>query len=113
MNSRTGVPITQSRARKITSRMNVVPRSSPSITSMLKIAAPGSSGISRCRHSVSWPAFSLRASRSAPHSTNASLANSDGWIWKPGDLIQRSPPSTVWPTASTSIRPSTDTATIG
>ncbi len=78
MNSRPGVPITQSRARKVVRRMKVVPKSSPSITSMLTIAAPGISGISRCRHSVSWPAFSLRASRSAPQSTKASLANSDG-----------------------------------
>ena len=44
---------------------------------------PGMSGTSMCRQSASWPSFSLRASRSAPHTARASLAISDGWTCCP------------------------------
>jgi hypothetical protein len=75
---RPGVPMIQSKARKMTSRMNVVPRSSPVITRRHSRAVPGMSGTRMCRQSPSWPSLSLRASRSAPHTTKASLAISDG-----------------------------------
>ena len=78
MSSLAGAPMTHSSARKMTSSRNVVPRSLPIMTSMAISAAPGSSGTRMCRQSASWPSFSFLASRSAPHSTSASLANSDG-----------------------------------
>ena len=53
VNTRPGVPMTQSSARKMTSRMNVVPRSSPAMTSRHSTAAPGMSGTSMCRQSAS------------------------------------------------------------
>ncbi len=74
------------------SKTNVVPRSSPIITSKAMMTTPGSSGMSSCRQSSSWPSFSLRASRSAPHSRNANLASSDGWNWTPPNCIQRAAP---------------------
>ena len=52
MNTPAWVPMTQSSARKMTSRRNVVPRSSPSHTSMHRMAVPGISGMSSCRQSV-------------------------------------------------------------
>ena len=91
-NTRPGVPMIHSSARKMISRMNVVPRSSPSITSMARKPTPGSSGMSSCRQSASWFSFSLRVSRSAPHSRNANLASSDGWNWKPPICSQRAAP---------------------
>jgi hypothetical protein len=50
---RPGVPMIHSSARKMTSSMNVVPRSSPIITSRAMMATPGSSGMSNCRQSSS------------------------------------------------------------
>ena len=103
-NRRAGVPITQSSASRMTSSTNVVPRSSPSMTSMASTAVPGSSGISRVRQSLSCLSCSLRASRSAPHSSSASFANSDGWIWTGPIVIQRSAPYALVPKTSTSSR---------
>ena len=105
MNIRPGVPITHSSARKMTSSRNVVPRSSPSMTSMHSSAAPGSSGSRSWRQSLSWPSFSLRASRSAPHSTKASLANSDGCTWNGPTWSHRVAPLASTPMARTSSRP--------
>ena len=111
LNTRPGVPMTQSSARKMTSRMNVVPRSSPVITSRHSTAAPGMSGTSMCRQSASWPSFSLRASRSAPHTARASLAISDGWICWPPMSIHRAAPFCETPTPRMSVRQSPTTAT--
>ncbi len=73
-----------------------VPMSWPASTSRARIAAPGMSGISSWRESVSWRSFSLRASRSAPHTANASLANSEGWMVRPASTISRVPPAIVY-----------------
>ncbi len=56
---------------------SVVPRSRPSMTMTARIAVPGMSGISICRHSMR-PWRTRLDSRSAPHSTSPSLAGSDG-----------------------------------
>jgi hypothetical protein len=96
-----------SRARKMTSRIDVVPRSSPAITRRASTPVPGSSGTSMCRQSASMPSFSLRASRSAPHTARASLASSDGW--KPIErvsAIHRVAPFTDLPTPGMSTRQS-------
>ena len=53
LKTRPGVPMTHKSARKMTSRMNVVPRSSPDITSRQSTPAPGMSGTSMCRQSAS------------------------------------------------------------
>ena len=103
--SRTGVPITHSSARKITSSTNVVPRSSPSITSMHRRPAPGSSGMSRCRQSSSCLSLSFRASRSAPQSRNASLASSEGWKGNGPITRYRVAPPDFTPITGTSSRP--------
>ena len=110
-NTRPGVPMTHSSARKMTSRMNVVPRSSPVITSRHSTAVPGMSGTSMCRQSASWPSWSLRASRSAPHTTRASLAISDGWICWPPMSIHRAAPFCETPTPWIRVRPSPTMAT--
>ena len=101
------LPTTHSSARKISSSMRVVPRSSPSITRMARIAVPGISGISRLPPlGRAGRRFSLRASRSAPQSRKASLANSDGWICRPAELDPALRAATVGPpTPSTSTRP--------
>jgi hypothetical protein len=99
----------------MTSRMNVVPRSSPSITSRQSTPAPGMSGTSMCRQSARWPNLSLRASRSAPHMARASLAISEGWTCCPPMLIHREAPFWVTPTPWMSVRqsPTTETASSG
>ncbi len=104
-----GVPITHSSVRKMTSSRNVVPRSSPSITSMARMPAPGSSGMSRCRQSFSCLSLSLRASRSAPHSRKASLASSDGWNGNGPSVRYRVAPPDSTPITGTSSRPTTET----
>jgi hypothetical protein len=109
--TRPGVPMTHSSARKMTSRMNVVPRSSPVITSRHSTAVPGMNGTSMCRQSASWPSLSLRASRSAPHTTRASLAISDGWICCPPMAIHRVAPFCETPTPWIRVRPSPTAAT--
>ncbi len=105
MSSLPGAPMIHSSAMKMTSSRNVVPRSLPIITSMHITAAPGSSGTSRYRQSVSCPSRSLRASRSAPHSTSPSLANSDGCTSVPATISHRLAPSTSGPNSSTSTSP--------
>ena len=114
-NTRPGVPMTHSSARKITSRMNVVPRSSPVITSRHSTAVPGRNGTSMCRQSASWPSLSLRASRSAPHTTRASLAISDGWTCWPPISIHRAAPfcETATPWIRVRPRPTMATASSG
>ena len=80
----------------MTSRMNVVPRSSPSITSMAKIAAPGSSGISRCRQSVSWPDLLLAGEQVGAPEHEGQLGELRRLhLEAQPTLIQRSAPSTV------------------
>lgn len=81
-NSRSGAPTIQSSANSIATRIIEVPMSPPSMISASSSRAPGTSGTSRCFQVVRVPAFCLRASRSAPQSTSASLANSEGWNWK-------------------------------
>ena len=66
------------------------------------------SGTSMCRQSTSWPSLSLRASRSAPHTTRASLAISDGWICCPPREIHRAAPFCETPTPWIRVRPETD-----
>jgi hypothetical protein len=96
-------------------RMVLVPMSWPASTSTARMATPGSSGISSARPSVSWRSFSLRASRSAPQSAKASLANSEGWMVKPAKASSRVAPLTEVPTPGTrtSSRPSADRAISG
>ena len=105
--TRPGVPANHSSARKISSRMDVVPRSSPAMTSSASTPVPGSSGTSMCRQSVSMPSFSLRASRSAPHTASASFASSDGWkVSGPPRSIHRVAPFTDLPTPGMRVSPS-------
>ena len=115
VNTRPGAPMTHSRARKIISRMNVVPRSSPVMTSRHSTAAPGMSGTSMCRQSVSRPSLSLRASRSAPQTARASFAISDGWTCCPPMEIQRAAPFSATPTPRINVRqsPTTESASSG
>ena len=99
----------------MTSRIIVVPRSSPDITSRQSTPAPGMSGTSMCRQSASWPNLSLRASRSAPHIARASLANSEGCTCCPPMLIHREAPFCVTPTPWMRVRqsPTTEIASSG
>ena len=47
----------------------------------------------------------MRASRSAPHSTRAILASSDGWAGNGPSWIQREAPFTLTPTPGMSVSP--------
>ncbi len=73
--------------------MIAVPMSPPSMISPSSMNATGTSGTSMCFHWDSIALSCLRASRSAPHSTRASLPNSLGWIWKepPSEIQFRLP----------------------
>ena len=99
-NTPSRAPAVNSNASITVVSTTVVPMSGSAMTSSAINTAIGTSGTSRCLVSVS--RFSLRASRSAPQSTSASLAGSDGWICRPpGRLIQRVAPETFWPTPGT------------
>ena len=78
--------------------MIAVPMSPPSMISPSSSRPTGTSGTSMCFHWVSSRLSCLRASRSAPHSTRASLPNSLGWSWKgPPRWIQFWLPLTAYP----------------
>ncbi len=99
----------------MTSRMNVVPRSLPYITSRASIPAPGISGTSMCRQSASIPSFSLRARRSAPQTPSESLASSEGWKFSGPSAIHRWAPfcDCATPGMMVSTSPTMDTASSG
>ncbi len=100
VNSRAGAPTTNSRLKAMAAMTIEVPMSPPSITSPMISPDIGSSGTIRWSQLVS--RFSLRSSRSAPHSTRANLANSLGWIVS-GPITSQFwlPPVETWPKAST------------
>jgi hypothetical protein len=79
--SRVGAPASQSSPKRTAVRMIAVPMSPPSMMSPRSSSPTGTSGTSMCFHWFSSRLDRLRASRSAPHSTSASLANSLGWSW--------------------------------
>ena len=86
-------------------RMIAVPMSPPSMIRPSSMKATGTSGTSMCFHWLSSRLSCLRASRSAPHSTSASLPNSLGWIWKePPSEIQFWLPLTAIPIPGTCTR---------
>ncbi len=85
--------------------MIAVPMSPPIMISPSSMNAAGTSGTSMCFHWVSSFLSCLRASRSAPQSTRASLPNSLGWIWKePPSAIQFWLPLTATPIPGTCTR---------
>ena len=101
---RPGVPMTHSSVMKMTSSTNVVPRSSPAMTSMLSNPTPGSSGTSRCRQSSSWRSRCGRAGRrpTAPGrpwpARTAGRGNGPSWI-------QREAPFWATPTPGMRVSP--------
>ena len=104
-NSRPGAPAVNSRQNTMATMIIEVPMSPPIITSAMISTAPGTSGTSRWSQVVS--SFSLRTSRSAPHSTSASLANSLGCTVSGPMISQFLLPLCEDPTASTSSSAST------
>jgi len=102
---RPGVPMTHSSARKMTSRMNVVPRSSPVITSKHSRPAPGMSAPA-CAASRRAGQLLLTSQQVGAHTTRASLAISDGWICCPPMDIHRAAPFCETPTPWISVSPS-------
>ena len=93
-------------------RIIAVPRSCPARTSAMMRPATGTSGTSRCFHCPR--TFRLRASRSAPHTTSASLANSDGCRRKPPPMeIQFLFPLKSRPITGTSASSTTMTSSEG
>ena len=85
--------------------MIAVPMSPPSMISPSSMKATGTSGTSMCFHCVSSRLSCLRASRSAPQRTSASLPNSLGWSWKgPPTEIQFWLPLTATPIPGTWTR---------
>lgn len=106
-NSRVGAPASHSSPNRTAVRMIAVPMSPPSMIRPSSMNVTGTSGTSMCFHCVSSRLSSLRAIRSAPHSTRASLPNSLGWI-------RKEPPSEIqfwFPLIDTPI-PGTCTRTI-
>jgi hypothetical protein len=92
-------------------RMIAVPMSPPIMMRPSSMNAAGTSGTSMCFHWFSSLLSCLRASRSAPHSTRASLPNSLGWSWKePPTAIQFWLPLTETPMPGTCTRAMRQTA---
>ena len=98
--TRLGAPTYQSSENAIASTTRVVPMSRSRMTRVAMAMTTGSSGTSRWTQSPS--SFALRTSRSAPHSTSASLVTSLGWTWIGPTGIQRMAPCELWPTNGTS-----------
>ncbi len=102
---RVGAPAIHSSPKRIAVRITAVPMSPPSMIRPSRMKAAGTSGTSRCFHWASSRRSCLRARRSAPQSTRASLPNSLGWIWKgPPSEIQLVLPLISWPIPGTWTR---------
>ena len=102
-----GAPPTKHTVRAMAATTIVVPRLGWSMTSVAMTASTTMTGRSVARVLCMYAA--RRASRSATHSTSASLASSEGWNVSGPTPIQRVAPLAPVPMTSTS--PSSPTAT--